>query len=188
MESKKTTAPGAPKPVPVQQGKLINHVRFVLDLLMHITENIGALFLSVMTLIITWQVVARFKFISITSPWTEEVAIMLLVWFGMTGAAIGIRKGSHIGVEFVVALFPKKTQRFINVMIGLIILVFSIFLFVEGIALVIGCKDVIMTVTLISRGLCVYSAVPIAAFLMILYSLEILFLKPTPTEVTTNEL
>lgn len=145
---------------------------FLLDGLMHVIENIGAVLLAVMTLIIFWQVITRFKIINIPTPWTEEVALMLLVWFGLTGAAIGIRKNSHIGVEFVTALFPRSIQKYINSFVGLLIVGFSIFLFIEGLALARGTWDVLMSATLLPRGQIVYLAVPTAAALMFIYGLE----------------
>ncbi len=147
---------------------------FILDGLMLITETLGAILLAIMTLIITWQVVARFRIIQINSPWTEEVSLMMLVWFGMTGAAIGIRTGTHIGVEFVTNLFPQKAQRVLAIFVGLLMTIFSVFLFIEGIALAQGCWNDQMSCTLLSRGMFVYLAVPVAAFLMTLYSAELI--------------
>ncbi|MGQ9778709.1 MAG: TRAP transporter small permease [Bacillota bacterium] len=152
----------------VEVGKA---VRFLLDALMHLTEMVGALLLGAMTIVITWQVISRYH-PEINSPWTEEVAIMMLVWFGLTGAAIGIRRGTHIGVEFVVALFPPRVQRFLAALVNLVIMVFSTFLFFEGIALARGCWHDRMTVTLVPRGIFVYLAVPVASFLMFIYSCE----------------
>jgi len=152
--------------------KIIQILQLLLDVLMHVIETIGAVLLSAMTLIIFWQVITRFKIINVPTPWTEEVALMLLVWFGLAGAAIGIRKESHIGVEFVTALFPTSFQKYINSFVGLLIVVFSVFLFIEGIALAKGTWEVLMSATLLPRGKFVYLAVPTAAALMFVYGLE----------------
>ncbi|NLY74642.1 MAG: TRAP transporter small permease [Firmicutes bacterium] len=147
-------------------------LRTSLGVLERITETIGAILLAAMTLLIFLQVIIRFKVIRSTIPWTEEIALMFLVWFGLTGAAIGIRKGTHIGVEFLFALFGPKTKKVVNIFIGLLIILFSVFLLIEGIALVQGTIDVFLSASLLSRGLCVYLAVPISAVLMLLYSIE----------------
>ena len=84
-----------------------------LDLLMAVVENFDAILLAAMTVVVCWEIFSRFfaKYIAgINSPWTEEVAMIFMVWFGLTGAAIGIRRASHIGVEFVVALFPTESD------------------------------------------------------------------------------
>ena len=149
-------------------------LKTVLDLLERVTETIGAILLAGMTLLIFLQVVIRFRLINSTIPWTEEIALVFLVWFGLTGAAIGIRKGSHIGVEFVMALFGPKIQKVLNVFTGLLIIAFSVFLLIEGTVLVQGTIDVFLSASLLSRGLCVYLAVPVSALLMILYSVELI--------------
>lgn len=151
---------------------ILKFFQCLLDFLMRWTENIGAFLLAVMTLIVFWQVITRFKIVNLNSPWTEEIALMLLVWFGLTGAAIGIRTGSHIAVEFITTLFPEKVQKWLNIIIYLLILAFSVFLFNEGLNLAKETWGVLMSATLLSRGIFVYLAIPTAALLMVIYSLE----------------
>ena len=104
----------------------------ILDFLMNAIETAGAFLLTVMTLIIIWQIFARFRIIHIISPWTEEVAMILLVWFGLTGAAIGIRKHLHIGVEFVTTLFPESAQKIMMIFVDMLLAGFSLFLAGQG--------------------------------------------------------
>ena len=146
----------------------------ILDFLMNAIETAGAVLLAVMTLIIIWQIIARFRIIHIISPWTEEVAMILLVWFGLTGAAIGIRKHLHIGVEFVTTLFPESVQKIMMIFVDILLACFSIFLLVKGAELAWALKDTDTPATIISRGLVIYSAAPVAAFLMLLYSVELI--------------
>ena len=149
-------------------------VEKILDFLMNTIETAGAFLLTVMTLIIIWQIFARFRIIHIISPWTEEVAMILLVWFGLTGAAIGIRKHLHIGVEFVTTLFPESAQKIMMIFVDMLLAGFSLFLLVKGTELAWALKDTDTPATVISRGLVIYSALPVAAFLMLLYSLELI--------------
>ena len=149
-------------------------VEKILDFLMNAIETAGAFLLTVMTLIIIWQIFARFRIIHIISPWTEEVAMILLVWFGLTGAAIGIRKHLHIGVEFVTTLFPESAQKIMMIFVDMLLAGFSLFLLVKGTELAWALKDTDTPATVISRGLVIYSALPVAAFLMLLYSLELI--------------
>jgi TRAP-type C4-dicarboxylate transport system permease small subunit len=150
-------------------------VEKILDFLMNFIETAGAVLLAVMTLIIIWQIIARFRIIHIISPWTEEVAMILLVWFGLTGAAIGIRKHLHIGVEFVTTLFPESIQKIMMIVVDILLACFSVFLLVKGGELAWALKDTDTPATLVSRGLVIYSAAPVAAFLMLLYSVELIF-------------
>jgi TRAP-type C4-dicarboxylate transport system permease small subunit len=153
--------------------KMFMAVNKVMDIIMQIVEKIGSLMLSLMVIIITWQVTSRM--LSITAAWTEEIAIILLVWFGMFGAANGVRKGSHIGVEFIYSLLPKKVQKFINIVTNLLIFIFAFFILFEGVNLAKGCWTIQMPATLLSRGKFVYLAIPSASVLMMFYSLENIF-------------
>jgi TRAP-type transport system small permease protein len=144
-----------------------------LDFVMDAIETVGAVLLAVMTVIIVWQIIARFRIIHVISPWTEEIAMILLVWFGMTGAAIGIRKHLHIGVEFVTTLFPEQVQKVLMIIVDIFLSLFSVFLLVKGAELAWALKDTQTPATLISRGLVIYSAAPVAAFLMLIYSVEL---------------
>jgi TRAP-type C4-dicarboxylate transport system permease small subunit len=143
----------------------------LLDTLERWTGIFGSTLLSAMTLIILWQIVSRAD-PALNSPWTEEIARMLLVWFGMTGAATGVRRGSHIAIEFVVQRVPRGLQRFAAFLVSVLTLSFSLFLVVEGVALAKGCWTDAMSATLLPRGPFVYLAIPVASCLFVLYSLE----------------
>ena len=152
----------------------VKSIEKILDFLMNFIETAGAVLLAVMTLIIIWQIIARFRIIHVISPWTEEVAMILLVWFGLTGAAIGIRKHLHIGVEFVTTLFPESAQKVMMIFVNMLLACFSLFLLVKGGELAWALKDAQTPATLVSRGLVIYSAAPVAAFLMLIYSVELI--------------
>lgn len=161
----KTMVNTSPKP-----SSILTFIDKGLEFVISVVENIGAIMLSVMVLTITWQVISRIT--RITSSWTEEIAIMLLVWFGMTGAAIGVRKGTHIGVEFLYNLFPAVGQKVLDIITNVLIFTFAAFIFFEGIELAKGCWTIQMTATLLPRGQFVYLAIPTASVLMMLYSAE----------------
>jgi TRAP-type C4-dicarboxylate transport system permease small subunit len=52
---------------------------------------------------VSWQVISRYVF-SAPSSWTEEVALFLLIWIGVLGAAYAFRTGVHLGLD----VLPKK--------------------------------------------------------------------------------
>jgi TRAP-type C4-dicarboxylate transport system permease small subunit len=154
----------------------------ILDIIMNVIESFGAILLAIMTVIILWQIIARTTAdevkqlfnIEIISAWTEEIALILLVWFGMTGIAVGIRKHLHIGVEFVTDLFPQKIRPVFIMIVHIMMVLFSLFLLIIGAKLAWGLKDFMTPATLISRGLYIYSAAPVAALFMLIYSIELI--------------
>ena len=79
--------------------------------------------LTVMSVVVFWQVVCRYV-LKGSLPWSEELSRYLLVWTAYMGGAYGVRQGAHIGVEAFMLLFPKKIQKVVNiiVMIGGVLL------------------------------------------------------------------
>ena len=63
----------------------------------------GSIALVLVTAIISWQVFGRFVLNSSPS-WTEQAALLLMIWYVMLGAAAGVKEGFHIRI----ALFEQK--------------------------------------------------------------------------------
>ena len=68
--------------------------------------------------------------------WLEEVQIACMVWivFGAGGAAF--RTGSHIAIEMVVELFPKKIQKVFEVLISIVVVAVIGYLFYQSIGFI----------------------------------------------------
>ncbi len=69
--------------------------------------------LVVMSLITCSQVFTR-KFFDYSIRWSEEVPLILMIWFGFIAMAIGVREHLHISIEMVYRLFPKKMQKVVE--------------------------------------------------------------------------
>lgn len=72
--------------------------------------NIGAswvchLLLVVITSVICMQVFLRFV-LSRPTSWSEEIALLCLIWFGLLAIAIGIRRHEHVAISFLRNLLP----------------------------------------------------------------------------------
>ncbi len=59
--------------------------------------------MALMVVVVTWQVFSRYA-MGDPSPWTEEVALMLLVWIGLLGGVLAYREKAHLGLD----LLPRK--------------------------------------------------------------------------------
>ncbi|MCZ0964029.1 TRAP transporter small permease [Paracoccus benzoatiresistens] len=58
-----------------------------------------------MTAITVMQVFLRFVMNSPTS-WSEEIALLCLIWFGFLAVAVGIRRHEHVAITFLRDLLP----------------------------------------------------------------------------------
>jgi TRAP-type transport system small permease protein len=56
--------------------------------------------------------------------WSVDIAQLLFVWVCFLGANQALRRGEHIGVDFVVRYLPKRIQKAINAFHHFLIMLF----------------------------------------------------------------
>ncbi|MDH5490010.1 MAG: TRAP transporter small permease [Rhodospirillaceae bacterium] len=80
------------------------------DLVTRIEENVLATILATMTLVSFAQVIARYGF---NTGWggALEFTRILFAWMILFGMSYGIKIGSHLGVDAVIRLLPKKAFK-----------------------------------------------------------------------------
>ncbi len=127
--------------------------------------------MAVLTADVLWQVFTRF-ILKNPSTWTEELAIFLLIWVALLGAAVALSRGAHLGIDYLVNKLSIKKKLCTEVFVFLCIAVFSLCVMVIG-----GTALVISTLNLgqVSPALgveigYVYLAIPISGFFLVLYS------------------
>jgi TRAP-type C4-dicarboxylate transport system permease small subunit len=105
---------------------------------------------------------------------TEELAIMLLIWVSLLGAAIGFIRKSHLGVDYFVSKLSLKKKVIGDIVVYLLIAFFAFFAMIYG-----GTRLVTLTLKLgqvspamqLKMGY-VYLAVPISGFFILIFSIE----------------
>lgn len=83
-----------------------------LDALNKFVGGLIAVALAVMVVIVFWQVVVRFVLpklgLTVSAPWTEEVARYLMIWSIFLGSAVAARYGLLIAVNALVDAVPER--------------------------------------------------------------------------------
>ncbi|MGB3919168.1 TRAP transporter small permease [Thiothrix litoralis] len=102
----------------------------MLKIIHRLEENIIALLLVGMTLLVFVETILRFGF-GMGLMWSEELTLHLSAWMVLFGASYGLRVGAHIGVDFLVKKFSEETQRIIGLIMVAAALVYCI-LFMYG--------------------------------------------------------
>lgn len=120
--------------------------------------------------IIPYEVAGR-HFLGAMPPWSGELAIFILAWISMLGAAVGLPRGYQIGMTFFLDLLPAAPRRFVR------FLGFAASLFILGVLVVYGFDQVLVNVRQVSPAMKIsmalpYLAVPVGALLMWLVTLE----------------
>jgi len=95
------------------------------------TEIISIVGVSLIVLFTAYEVILRNVFNKPTI-WTNEITSYLLVWFGMLGIVYAYDKGTHVSVDFVFRRLNASTQRFLNALTVLLILMFSMLICIYG--------------------------------------------------------
>ena len=125
----------------------------------------------VLVLDVLWQVFTRF-ILKNPSTWTEEFAIILLVWVSLLGASVALGRGAHLGIDYFVGKLPARMRIFTEVFVFLVVAMFSFtVMIIGGIELVVDTLrlDQISPAINVKVGY-VYLAVPISGFFLVLYS------------------
>ena len=59
---------------------------------------------------VSFQVFGRYV-MNDTPTWAEALALVLVIWVTMFGAAVGVRDAGHIGMESLLVLVPEQHAR-----------------------------------------------------------------------------
>ena len=52
-----------------------------------------------------------------TPTWAEALALVLIIWVTVFGAAVGVRDAGHIGMESLLVLVPEKVRHRLEIVI-----------------------------------------------------------------------
>ncbi len=139
---------------------------------------------SIMTVVVFLQVVFRY---ALTLPlyWSEEVARYLFVWLSIVGAALGVQKSGHFGLDVFYKMLPERaraaTRWVVHLLMGFVVVV----ILVEGITLVEKTSLQESPAMGISMGWA-YAALPVGAALMAIHLFAI-FVKDAASKGNTGE-
>ena len=134
-----------------------------------IATQIGAVIMAVMSILVTYQVVARYWF-HYAPSWTEETTWTLLMWVSLLAGASGVWNETHMDMAMLVERFPKTMQLWLRVFSDLLVAAFGYFLLVDGISLVNQTMNGIMASLPVPIGI-TYLVLPISGGLMLCFSL-----------------
>src|SRR3954462_8866256 len=109
----------------------MNQIRKFIQFLDRSVEIVGAVMMIVMVLIVCWQVFGRYVLHSVPS-WSEEVALLLMMWYGFLSICIGFRYKLHLRISMFVEKLPKQIQRITEALSNVLIVAFGLLLIIEG--------------------------------------------------------
>ena len=94
-----------------------------------IEETFIAITLGLMTLVTFANVVARYLFNS-NILWALETTVFLFAWLVLLGAAYGVKKTFHIGIDVFVKILPAPLQKGVTLIAAAACVLFSLLIFI----------------------------------------------------------
>lgn len=138
-----------------------------------LTEWAGSLMLVAMVIIVFGQVVTRY-FFKYTAPWSEEVALLLMVWFGFLGMALGVADKVHLNIDIATEWMPAAAKRVLNGFARLVVFAMGLFMTWEGWKLVQVTHQSTMAGTKLPSSV-LYFVIPLSGALMMLHTVLQMF-------------
>ena len=123
--------------------------------------GIATVLLSIMTLLVLYQVFTRY-ILNNPAAFTEELVRYFLIWTGFIGAAYAFITREHMCLVLVRDSLSPSRKRILMTLIDVLILVFAIFVItIGGFKLALSAKKVYSALLGIPRSL-VYAMAPVS--------------------------
>lgn len=98
--------------------------------------------LCLVTIVVTfgWMVWGRYV-MNNTPTWVEQLSLLLISYITFFGAAVGVRYGSHLSIDFVRESFPPVLREIARYLSDLLVIVFGALMAIEGYDRFVGNLD-----------------------------------------------
>jgi TRAP-type C4-dicarboxylate transport system permease small subunit len=130
--------------------------------------------LVLMTFIIGWQVFARYV-LNASPAWSESAALLLMLYYIMLAAAVGVYENFHLGLKVVLDAVPTHIRTRLEVINNSLVIIFGIAMLVNGSRLALFTVEHIMPALNISRSFAYWPFAAAGLFISI-FALERLIL------------
>ncbi|MBT8364739.1 MAG: TRAP transporter small permease [Deltaproteobacteria bacterium] len=141
-------------------------------LLSRLVESMVILIAGLIVAIVTAEVTLRYLF-SHSMIFTEELSRYLMVWIVFLGSALAIRDGSHIRIQILLNRLGPRMQQIVKLAAYALIIVFLIFITVEGLK-ILPRQLQQMCITIDISLFYFYLAIPVGSILMIIFMLPVI--------------
>lgn len=152
-----------------------NYLSFkvVLNVLAGLLNIMLATAMAVLVGSVLWGVFSRF-ILGNQSVWTEPLAIYLLVWVSLLGAAVVYRENGHLGVDYFVSLLDPGAKRLVQLLVEILVIVFALSILCHG-GFILVERALAAEQQVAGLGIpmgYIYMAVPISGFFFVLFGVE----------------
>ncbi len=139
---------------------------------LHLSRAVGAALAVILALLVLLAVVETAAWALFEVSWAEtsEISGVLLIWFGLLGAAYGIRARVHLGVELLTRRLPPRFQSVLSRAAAVLVAVFGALLAVYGAKLTASVTNTLPATGL--RASVQYFPTVVCGALMVFFAVE----------------
>ncbi len=133
----------------------------------NLVEAVSAAMVVALTVIVFVQVFNRFV-LKTPLAWSEDLAMLLFQWVVFLGAAVGVKRMRHFGIELVVRQLPERMRYWVEVTTPLVMAVVALVMIVQGLTILSFNRNRIYSTMDLSYTWA-YLPIPLSGILIILY-------------------
>jgi TRAP-type C4-dicarboxylate transport system permease small subunit len=134
-----------------------------------------------LVLVVLYAVFMRYV-LNMAPAWSEEVARYLMVWLALLSAAAALRRGQHIGLNFIVDKNPPLLRKAIKILAYCFILFFFLVVSIKGVSMTIFVAPQRSPSAYIPMWI-PYMSVPVSSILMVVQTLMLMLKQIKTREV-----
>lgn len=102
-----------------------------LDILAQLATTLASVMIVTLIVIFGWLVYGRY-ILNATPTWVEQAALLMVVWITFLGAAVGVRRRTHLSVDFIRDALPDPLRKAGLLLVSLALLFFGAMLAWQG--------------------------------------------------------
>ncbi|WP_445504214.1 TRAP transporter small permease [Microvirga sp. G4-2] len=145
----------------------LSHILSIVNRAALLLSGLG---LILMTAFIGWQVFGRYV-LNQSPSWTEPASLLLMSWFILLGAAVGVREANHLGFESALHHAPHFLRQVMLIITEVLVAGFGLAMTWYGTELAVETWSAAMPGLPIPQGMD-YVPLAVGGLLIALFSLE----------------
>ena len=137
----------------------------------NLIEGACAILMVALAVVVFIQVFNRFV-LQTPLAWSEDLAMLLYQWVVFVGAALGVKRMRHFGIELVVKQFPEGWRHRIELLTPLVMLGVAVVMIVQGYTLLmLNVNRTFATMDLSYTW--AFLPIPLSGVLIIIYLIQV---------------
>jgi TRAP-type C4-dicarboxylate transport system permease small subunit len=97
----------------------------------NLIEALSAVMVVALAIIVFVQVFNRFV-LKTPLAWSEDLAMLLFQWVVFLGAALGVRRMRHFGIELLVRQLPERVRHRVELLTPVVMAVVAVVMIIQG--------------------------------------------------------